>query len=477
MIESVGVDPSEAKAPSVFISYRWSSPAHEEWVLAFATSLRQNGVDAKLDKWHLRPGQDTLSFMESMVLDPSIKKVLLVCDAGYVERADNREGGVGTEAQIISAEVYSNTEQEKFAAIVLELDNQGNAVLPKYMSTRLYFDFSTQESEAVNFEAVIRWIFDEPYYSLPPLGRKPTLSDKAYVTGSSLFRVSGAAGSPAAPRGPVDAAEEVLQSISSEAQSFRLSLAGESNQKEQVIEAIKSFRSVSENSYLALSNIVNKQSDRSSDIVHSFFERLLEKWDWNPSNTTYTRWDNDPYRYFVHDAFVSFVAICLRERAFEFCNEVISTPLYKPEYDRTGHAVEYTEFRPYLESLENPGTGRGGAYRHAQMIHEAHEHSTVSPMMFIEADFLLYLRSIISPKYEWYPITGHYLSGSQAGLPIFVRAKSKRVYNRLSPLLFGISDIDLRSLIAASKDKILKFDYRMLDVPRLLAADELASAA
>jgi hypothetical protein len=33
-----------------FISYSWSSPEHEEWVLGLATELEESGVDVILDK-------------------------------------------------------------------------------------------------------------------------------------------------------------------------------------------------------------------------------------------------------------------------------------------------------------------------------------------------------------------------------------------------------------------------------------------
>lgn len=36
----------------------------------------------------------------------------LVCDRTYVDKADGRSGGVGTEAQIISAEIYSKQAQD-----------------------------------------------------------------------------------------------------------------------------------------------------------------------------------------------------------------------------------------------------------------------------------------------------------------------------------------------------------------------------
>ena len=42
----------------VFISYCHSSPNHERWVEELGRSLRKNGIDARLDIWHLRRGMD-----------------------------------------------------------------------------------------------------------------------------------------------------------------------------------------------------------------------------------------------------------------------------------------------------------------------------------------------------------------------------------------------------------------------------------
>ena len=51
----------------LFISYSWSNAAHEKWVIDLATELRNSGVDVILDKWDLKEGHDSISFMEKMV--------------------------------------------------------------------------------------------------------------------------------------------------------------------------------------------------------------------------------------------------------------------------------------------------------------------------------------------------------------------------------------------------------------------------
>jgi len=127
--------------PKVFISYSWTSPQHEQWVLDLAERLSGDGIITVLDKWDLKEGQDKHVFMEQMVNDVSIKKVLVVCDRVYQTKADDRKGGVGTETQLISKEVYENTVQKKFIPIVREYDNTGKPCIPHYMASRIILIF------------------------------------------------------------------------------------------------------------------------------------------------------------------------------------------------------------------------------------------------------------------------------------------------------------------------------------------------
>jgi hypothetical protein len=119
--------------PKVFISYSWSSPAHEARVRDLADRLLGHGIDVMLDKYELKEGHDINSFMEKMVLDPSVTKVLLICDKVYAKKANDRRGGVGTESQIISAEVYKKTDQNKFIAVVFEKDENNEFPLPVFI--------------------------------------------------------------------------------------------------------------------------------------------------------------------------------------------------------------------------------------------------------------------------------------------------------------------------------------------------------
>ena len=123
--------------PKLFISYCWSNEEHEEWVLRLGTELRDNGVDVILDKWDLKEGNDANAFMEKMVSDEDIKKVILVIDEQYSEKADRRTGGVGTETQIISAESYESVEQSKFVAVIANKGHEEKVKLPVFYKCRI----------------------------------------------------------------------------------------------------------------------------------------------------------------------------------------------------------------------------------------------------------------------------------------------------------------------------------------------------
>ena len=95
----------------VFISYSWKV---QEKVIELAERLISNGIDVILDVYDLKEGQDKYAFMEQSVNDPSVDKVLIICDRSYMEKANDRSGGVGDETVIISPEIYGQMKQEKF---------------------------------------------------------------------------------------------------------------------------------------------------------------------------------------------------------------------------------------------------------------------------------------------------------------------------------------------------------------------------
>jgi len=101
--------------PTAFISYSWDDAKHKIWVRDFAARLRGQGVDVMLDQWENTPGDQIPEFMERAIRDNDY--VLIICTPRYKKRSDNREGGVGYEGDIMTAEVLTTQNNRKFIPI------------------------------------------------------------------------------------------------------------------------------------------------------------------------------------------------------------------------------------------------------------------------------------------------------------------------------------------------------------------------
>lgn len=155
------------KNPRVFISYTGADLQNRKWVKDFACRLRGCGVNARLDIFHLKPGQDLPQWMTNELI--MADKVLLICDRYYVEKADNRKGGVGWETMIIQGDMLSRPEQSKYIAILREPDIDQS--LPIYVKSRYALNWSTGEIEDKDFNELLLYLFDCD--TEPPIGEIP----------------------------------------------------------------------------------------------------------------------------------------------------------------------------------------------------------------------------------------------------------------------------------------------------------------
>ena len=101
--------------PSAFISYSWDDGAHKEWVRSLAERLRADGVDVTLDRWGIVPGDQLPAFMERAIRENQF--VVIVCTPRYKSRSDARQGGVGYEGDIMTAEAMTLQNGRKFIPV------------------------------------------------------------------------------------------------------------------------------------------------------------------------------------------------------------------------------------------------------------------------------------------------------------------------------------------------------------------------
>lgn len=158
----------EIKNPRVFISYTGTDTANRNWVKKFACRLRKCGVNARLDIFHLKPGQDLPQWMTNEII--MADKVLLICDKYYAEKADNRKGGVGWETMIIQGDMLSKQEQNKYIAILRDVNIDQS--LPVYVKSKYALNWTDESQVEKEFEELLLQLFDCDIE--PPIGEIPS---------------------------------------------------------------------------------------------------------------------------------------------------------------------------------------------------------------------------------------------------------------------------------------------------------------
>ena len=133
--------------PKAFISYAWESDKIKAWVKKFATQLRTDGVDVKLDQWELALGDQIPHFMERSVKGNDY--VLIICTPKYKEKSDDRIGGVGYEGDIMTAEVIKTSNHRKFIP-VLKLGTEETSI-PSWLGGAFYVDLSDKVKYEKNY--------------------------------------------------------------------------------------------------------------------------------------------------------------------------------------------------------------------------------------------------------------------------------------------------------------------------------------
>jgi hypothetical protein len=466
-------------APKLFVSYSWSNAEHELMVIDLATQLRESGVDVILDKWDLKEGHDAVVFMEKMVTDPDINKVAIICDATYAAKADGRSGGVGTETQIISREVYENQAQEKFVAVVCEKDEGGKACLPTYYKSRIYIDLSEADRYAENFERLLRWIFDKPLYVKPELGNKPSfLSEGKHISlgTTAIFNrcVDAIKNHKAHAAGTFD---EYCKAFAENLERFRISRTdGEFD--DALIKNIEEFLPF-RNEAIQLFIAVAQYSPEEQFIhrLHRFFESMIPYMS-NPQNISqWNQCDFDNYKFIVHELFLYALAILLKHDRIEQANYLLQQQYYLPGNSDYGRdvMVSFIVFREYMRSLEirNNRLGLRRLSLRADLLKERCVGVGIDFRYLLQADFVAFLRAEVDHN-SWWPDSMLHLRSS-GPFEIFARSVSKSYFSKLKVVLGIESKNDLDLLIKSYNDgsrRLPRWEYHSFN-PAVLLGYEL----
>lgn len=473
--------------PKLFISYSWSSPSHEQWVIDLANELTESGIHVILDKWDLKEGHDSVAFMEKMVTDPQISKVAIICDEAYASKADGRAGGVGTETQIISREVYENQEQSKFVAIIPEKDDQGKAYLPTYYKSRIYIDLSEPDTYADNFEKLIRWIYDKPLYTRPEIGKRPSFLVE--VEGISLGTSASYKRAISAVREnksfALGALDEYLKIFSINLEKFRLS-DGEVEFDDQVIENIEKFviyRNEIISMFVAMAQYASTEEYLLK--LHRFFESLIPYMDRPENVNSWNEVHFDNFKFLIHELFLYLIAIFIKHERFSEVNFILSQQYYVAGHSQSGREVmaNYDIFRNYLKSLEyrNNRLKLNRLSLHADLLEQRSKSSGIEFRYLMQADFVLFMRTEVQKAdiyTRWFPVTLVYIGRFHSALEVFARSSSTSYFDRTKCLLGINSPADLDELMESYKkdrQRLPRWQFESFSPSVLLGYEQMAT--
>jgi hypothetical protein len=419
--------------------------------------------------------------MEQMVTYPDVGKVLVICDRAYAEKSEKRAGGVGIKSQIMSGEIYGKVEQTKFVPVIRERDASGSPYLPPFFKTRLYVDLSPEADLAYGMERLLRWCHDEPLDVAPEIGRKPSFVSPDAPTSprAKLFASSELSGVPGPQRGKQ--AVENTRAFFAEVLTFLeqqdLTFDAERSPEDVVVERIDQMRPIANNVLSAVERALQAaEPAQAVDTLHDFLERLATLIRRLPKPHP---WATDHLRFFSHYIFVQVVAAMIRDELFAEADHFLSRPFFKPsERGFTGSGTTYIQFMSAFESLTayNRKQSQRILSFDADLIQRASEGTQFTFAEFMQADFLLWLRTFFtmdqhpSPQY-WWPTSNLYSTFDFGAFPVFVRAASAEYWVRTVPLHKLSSHADAERFIERIKGDnhfVPRWEYERLEVLNLM---------
>lgn len=472
--------------PKVFISYSWHPEENKIRVQQLARRLMSDGVDVILDVWSLKDGQDKYVFMEKMVTDSDINKVLIICNKDYAEKADCRKGGVGTESTIMSDEIYSKAEQTKFLPVVFEKGNDGMIYKPHFLKSRIHIDMSSDDCYEMGYEQLLRDIFDKPLIKKPALGTMPAFleTDEPILLSTAkeqrFLKVKNEESSSFK-----DWVERYLEKLIVSLGQFKISFRG-GNAKDLVDLIEKSIDSmqVVTNDFINFLETVSANEECKGEQFVDFFENLLQYYEDNnialPTSDSVSYLVNDNYRFFNYELFLSFASIMLKHQRFDIIRDVVSADfcILSNRMGREVMPLNYVEFQKYnytLDRFKKNLTNSNLISEAATLLKSKMEGKLFEKM--VEADILLYYLSLVYVKTEevydtWYPELSIYNSS----FTILPKLVSSRYFEK-TKVLFGVDDKEsFVTLVKGLKDNLQRDGYHHIpSVQQGLGVDKVCS--
>lgn len=469
--------------PKVFISYSWHPEKNKIWVQRLAERLIQDGVNVKLDVWDLKHGHDKYVFMEQMVKDSDIKKVLVICNEDYARKADDRTGGVGTESLIMSSDIYSLAEQTKFIPILVEKKN-GEPCLPTFLKSRMYIDMSSNDIYELGYDQLLRDIYEKPLLRKPALGKMPSYleADEPVLLSTAQEQrmlKEKVAESTNLQTWIAKYCDKLIESLDQFKVTFR---GGKTGDLIEMIEKSIASMQVVNNDFITFVETVASNSECNGKQFVDFFEKLLQYYEDKDielaSSTDSWHLCNDDYRFFNYELFLSFAAIMLKYERFDIIKEVVDTDycILSNRLGRQIKALNFAEFQKHNYTLDYY-KGNNGYSPSSQVANLMRNYGGDKFNTWVEVDILLYYLSLIYGKpgdrmSMWYPTLSIY----NRAFEILPKIASMRYFEK-AKVMFDVGDKDsFKTLLVRTKDELQRDAYhRIPNLKEGLSYDKVCS--
>jgi hypothetical protein len=169
--------------PKVFVSYAHESAEHKAQVLAFATFLREAGIEAVLDLWSADARQDWYAWAIREMTDADF--VLVVASERYRATGDGNgpsteNRGVQSEAALLRELVYADRGTWLPKALPVLLPGHTVDQIPLFLQPHTASRFQVTSFDATGAEELLRVILRQPGYIAPEIGaEQPVLPPHA----------------------------------------------------------------------------------------------------------------------------------------------------------------------------------------------------------------------------------------------------------------------------------------------------------
>lgn len=383
--------------PKIFISYAWGSKDYQEKVLSLASDLQSDGIEVLLDKWNLKEGNDKYAYMEQCVNDDAVTNVLILLDPIYAQKADERVGGVGTETQIISAEIYNKVSQEKFIPVIMERADDLTVPKPHYLKSILHFDLSNEDNYDDEYQRLVKRLYGIEIYVKPALGNTPkwVTEEQTIPTGrkTKINSLKKKDNPKLVKSGLVEILNELKDRIvkfNSDYENYLDLYSKMFTFRDEFLEIVQSTIAI----------------DGTVPIIGDFFQELYYEFENSGIQIP------DIKKTFLQEIFIYTIAICYRAKDYESLAYFINRSYLRKRYGKESTGYGFGIFYYYSQLIDSAKKKKDDKNYYSGTAQYWIENIAINycnKKEFVFADVLLCNYAVYGANYgyewEWFPIT------------------------------------------------------------------------